>query len=191
MLSASVTSFGRAFHRRVPSGKIPRWYAKVREYGTRNWALPFLLLAGAYGPIPGCQQDHELFCTSWWCGPSRGVPLGVPSRVFSGWQWRCWFDHNPGMCSGCTCVGPSLACLRLGPHRSTQGLGGWGIHMWVSSLQLAPCVGCAGGRLKFHWPSWLWHWRSLTCGDQDECLCRDTPRYFTVSVSASVCPCIT
>ena len=47
MLSASVTSFGRAFHRRVPSGKNPRWYAKVRAYGTRNWALPVLLLAGA------------------------------------------------------------------------------------------------------------------------------------------------
>ena len=47
MLFASVTSIGRAFHRRVPSGKIPRWYAKVRAYGTRNWAFPFLLLAGA------------------------------------------------------------------------------------------------------------------------------------------------
>ena len=46
MLSASVTSFGRAFHWRVPSGKNPRWYAKVRVYGTRNWALPVLLLAG-------------------------------------------------------------------------------------------------------------------------------------------------
>ena len=33
MLSAFVTSFGRAFHRRVPSGKIPRWYAKVRTHG--------------------------------------------------------------------------------------------------------------------------------------------------------------
>ena len=32
---------------------------------------------------------------------------------------------------------------------------------------------------------------ALTCGDQDECLWRDTPRYFAVSVSASVCPCIT
>ena len=31
-----VTSFGRAFHRRMPSGKIPRWYAKVCAYGTRN-----------------------------------------------------------------------------------------------------------------------------------------------------------
>ena len=47
MLSVSITSFGRAFHRRVPSGKIPRWYAKVRAYGTQNWALPFHLLAGA------------------------------------------------------------------------------------------------------------------------------------------------
>ena len=44
---ASVTSFGRAFHRRVPSGKIPPWYAKVSAYGTRNWSFPFLLLAGA------------------------------------------------------------------------------------------------------------------------------------------------
>ena len=47
MHSASVTSFGMTFHRRVPSGKIPRMYAKVGAYGTRNWALPFLLLAGA------------------------------------------------------------------------------------------------------------------------------------------------
>ena len=49
----------------------------------------------------------------------------------------------------------------MGPilHRSIQGLGGWGIRMCASSLQLAPCVGCAGGRLEFHWPSWLWHWR--------------------------------
>ena len=47
MHSVSVTSFGMTFHRRVPSGKIPRWYAKVGAYGTRNWALPFLLLAGA------------------------------------------------------------------------------------------------------------------------------------------------
>ena len=31
--------------------------------------------------------------------------------------------------------------------------------MCASSLQLAPCLGCAGGRLEFHWPSWLWHWR--------------------------------
>ena len=31
--------------------------------------------------------------------------------------------------------------------------------MWASSLQLAPCLGCAGGRLEFHWSSWLWHWR--------------------------------
>ena len=117
------------------------------------------------GPMPGCQQDHELFCTSCWCGPSRGVPLGVPSREFSGWPWRCWFDHSPGMCSGRTGVVPSLACLRLRrcggpkPHRSIQRLGGWGIHMCASSLQLVPCVGCAGGRLEFHWPSWLWHWR--------------------------------
>ena len=37
--SASVTSFGMTFHRRVPSGKIPRWYAKVGAYGTWNWAL--------------------------------------------------------------------------------------------------------------------------------------------------------
>ena len=114
------------------------------------------------GPMSGCQQDHELFCTSWWCGSSHGVPLGIPSREFSGWQWRCWFDHSPGMCSGHTGVGPSLACWRLGlrggpiPHRSIQGLGGWGIRMCASSLQLSPCVGCAGGRLEFHWP---WHWR--------------------------------
>ena len=47
MHSASVTSFGMTFHRHVPSGKIPRWYAKVGTYGTRNWALPFFLLAGA------------------------------------------------------------------------------------------------------------------------------------------------
>ena len=160
--SASVTSFGMTFHRRVPSGKIPRWYAKFGAYGTRNWALQVPVWCG---PMPGCQQDHELFCTSWWCGPSRGVPLGVPSREFSGWLRRCWFDHSPGMCSGRTGVVPSLACLRLGrcggpkPHRSIQGLGVWGIRMCASSLQLSPCVGCAGGRLEFHWPSWLWHWR--------------------------------
>ena len=47
MHSVSVTSFGMMFHRRAPSGKIPRWYAKVGAYVTRNWALPFLLLAGA------------------------------------------------------------------------------------------------------------------------------------------------
>ena len=46
MHSASVTSFWMTFHKRVPSGKIPRWYAKVGAYGMRNWALPFLLLAG-------------------------------------------------------------------------------------------------------------------------------------------------
>ena len=32
---------------------------------------------------------------------------------------------------------------------------------------------------------------ALTCGDQNKYLLRDTPRYFAVSVSASVCPCIT
>ena len=30
--------------------------------------------------------------------------------------------------------------------------------MCASSLQLAPCLGCAGGRLEFHWPSWLRYW---------------------------------
>ena len=41
--------------------------AEVCVHGTRNWALSVLLLAGAcmMGPMPGCQQDHELSCTSW------------------------------------------------------------------------------------------------------------------------------
>ena len=56
MLSASVTSFGRAFHWRVLSGKNPRWYAKVCVYGTRNWALPVLLLAG------GCVMCDVVRC---------------------------------------------------------------------------------------------------------------------------------
>ena len=156
MLSASVTSFGRAFHRRVPSGKIPRWYAKVCAYGTRNWALLFLLLADA------CMMwsDARMSTRPW------TILYIMVMRAFAQWwQWHCWFDHSPGMCRGRTGVVPSLACLRLGrcggpkPHRSIQGLGGWGIHICASSLQLAPCVGCAGGRLEFRWPSCLWHWR--------------------------------
>ena len=96
------------------------------------------------------------------------------------------------MCSGRTGVVPSLACLRLGrcggsqttPEYSRIG------QMRDSYVHVFTAVG-ALRRLR---------WRkarvplaflavALTCGDQDECLWRDTPRYF--AVSASVCPCIT
>ena len=89
MLSASVTSFGRAFHRRVPSGKNPRWYAKVCMYGTWNWALPVFLLAGN--------------CMMW-----------SDARMS-----RPWTILYIMMCSGLTGVGPSLACLRLGRMRDS------------------------------------------------------------------------
>ena len=99
------------------------------------------------------------------------------------------------MCSGHTGVVPSLACLRLGrcggpkPHQSIQGLG---VIRRDSYVRVFTAVG-ALRRLR---------WRkarvplaflavALTCGDQDECLWSDTPRYFAVSVSASVCSCIT
>ena len=156
------------FHKRVPSGKIPRWYAKVGAYGTRNWALPFLLLAG------GCMMwSNARMSTRPWTilyimvmrAFARRSARGSQPRVFRMAETLLVRPYSPGMCSGRTGVVPSLACLRLGrcggpkPHRSIQGLGVWGIRMCASSLQLSPCVGCAGGRLEFHWPSWLWHWR--------------------------------
>ena len=127
-------STGACHRGRIHAG-MPKSACMVHGTGhCRSFCLQVLVWCG---PMPGCQQDHELSCTSWWCG----------------------------MCSRRTGVGPSLACLRLGlcggpiPHRSIQWLGGWGIRMCASSLQLAPCVGCAGGRLAFHWPYWLWYWR--------------------------------
>ena len=160
------------FHKRVPSGKIPRWYAKVGAYGTRNWALPFLLLAG------GCMMwSNARMSTRPWTilyimvmrAFARRSARGSQPRVFRMAETLLVRPYSPGMCSGRTGVVPSLACLRLGrcggpkPHRSIQGLGVWGIRMCASSLQLSPCVGCAGGRLEFHWPSWpRWpRWVSL------------------------------
>ena len=152
------------FHKRVPSGKIPRWYAKVGAYGTRNWALPFLLLAG------GCMMwSNARMSTRPWT-----ILYIMVMRAFARRAYRC-------------CAISSLfTSWALWGSQTTPEYSRIG-RMRDSYVRVFTAV-VALRRLRWRKARVPLAFLAvaLTCGDQDECLLEGYTKVFC-SVSFSKC----